>query len=587
MSKNTPHHANATPTRKRVVLYARVSTQEQTRGKYPSCQSQIEELTGFCAANGWEIFDSVKDEGVSAGSLHRQGLSQVRWLVETEQIDAVVCTWYDRMTRSRDFYVLDKEFKAHNVEFLTLHDPTDRNTASGRFLETMLVAAKTYEREQTAEKVRTKMRMRTEKGLWNGGLVPFGFRRDPQTQAILVDEALKPTLQRMFEIYVEERTDFAVRDWLKAHGIPAHSGRSEWNVSSIRDLLKNRRYIAEIEINAKNKGIVDLPESEAYQVVPAPHEPLVSRELFEMALAIRQERALQSPNRGGKGYGQGKGKGNTKNQCHRIYPLQGIMVCGDCECSMTPHYVYHKPNPQAGRQNASFIYHYVCTQRVRYRNIDHTNRILARVPEAWIIDQISQLVKLDGVLARALEIGWAKTDDSLQPAKDALALCNRSLEENQRKIEELVAAALQTDGALMELLKEKAGEVKAERERLHAEQRQLSEAIAPLSQRVDASEIQDVLSDFLQLAEAAQPQEVRRLMRLIVRRIVWRRSGEHTVQYWLPTRDTLPRTTRNMLVRNSSAAGRIPNTKLVGESQRVLLFFILLHLAGCFQMAHW
>ncbi len=77
---------------------------------------------------------------------------------------------YDRLMRTRDFYILDKEFTTHNVEFITLHDPTDRRTASRRFLETMLVAAKTYEREQTGEKVRTKMRMRAEKGLWNVAL---------------------------------------------------------------------------------------------------------------------------------------------------------------------------------------------------------------------------------------------------------------------------------------------------------------------------------------------------------------------------------------------------------------------------------
>ncbi|MDQ3813393.1 MAG: recombinase family protein [Armatimonadota bacterium] len=198
-----------------MALYARVSTKEQTEGKYPSCDSQIEELKAFCQTKGWEVYESIKDEGVSAGSLKRQGLTQLRWLVESGQIDGVICTWYDRLVRTRDFYVLDKEFTTHHVEFITLHDPTDRRTASGRFLETMLVAAKTYEREQTGEKVRTKMRMRAEKGMWNGGLIPFGFCVDTESQLYYPDPDKKNIVLQLFQTYVDTRSDFAVRDWLK------------------------------------------------------------------------------------------------------------------------------------------------------------------------------------------------------------------------------------------------------------------------------------------------------------------------------------------------------------------------------------
>jgi hypothetical protein len=56
-----------------------------------------------------------------------------------------------------------------------------------------------------------------------------------------------------------------------------------WQVSTIGDLLTNRRYIAQIEINRKNKGVEELRESDTYRVVPAPHEPLIPVELFERA----------------------------------------------------------------------------------------------------------------------------------------------------------------------------------------------------------------------------------------------------------------------------------------------------------------
>ena len=98
-----------------VAVYARVSTEEQTKGSYPSCQSQVEELVAVCQARGWEVKSIIKDEGFSAGSLKRPGLSELRCLVEPGEITGILCTWYDRLTRNRDFYVLDKEFQQHGV----------------------------------------------------------------------------------------------------------------------------------------------------------------------------------------------------------------------------------------------------------------------------------------------------------------------------------------------------------------------------------------------------------------------------------------------------------------------------------------
>ncbi len=74
----------------------------------------------------------------------------------------------------------------------------------------MLVAAKTYEREQTSEKVRFKMRMRAEKGMgerWPDSvwLCCSGCKSHYRT--------LKTVLNEMFLVYVETGTDFKVRDW--------------------------------------------------------------------------------------------------------------------------------------------------------------------------------------------------------------------------------------------------------------------------------------------------------------------------------------------------------------------------------------
>jgi len=47
---------------KRMALYARVSTEEQTKGNYPSCHSQLEELEDECRRQGWQNAFKITDE---------------------------------------------------------------------------------------------------------------------------------------------------------------------------------------------------------------------------------------------------------------------------------------------------------------------------------------------------------------------------------------------------------------------------------------------------------------------------------------------------------------------------------------------
>jgi site-specific DNA recombinase len=515
---------------KRMALYARVSTQEQTKGQYPSCTTQIEEMEAFCATRGWEVFERIKDEGHRAGTLKRPGLTYLRSLVETNQIDGVICTWYNRLIGSRDFYVLDKEFKNHNVQLITIHDPADRNSAAGRLMESMLVTIKTFENEQIGEKVRTKMRMRAEKGMWNGGLVPFGFRRDPQTHILSPDPEKAPLVQQMFRVYVEKQSDFAVRDWLRAHQIPSPNGQPVWRPASIRDLLSNRRYIAEIEINRRNKGLEEVPESEAYHIVPAPHDPIVSRELFDLAQGIRGEKALESPNRKGRPHGY------SQNKCNRVYPLQGRLVCGECGHAMTPYYVVHKPGKN--RRNESYIYYYICSaqQMTGPRHCGHSNRVLARVSESCILERIEDLVHSDGLLEQAFEMARIKCQGDLQPEQEELNLTRRALQENQAQIDKLFevigSGGVQTD--LLVILNEKATELRQERERLRAEQRRLTEAVRPLSYSFDPAPFRALLSDFSELSKEATPEELQRLLQVLLRRIEWMPDGSHQVEFYLP-----------------------------------------------------
>jgi len=530
--KTTKSKTNDAPrAAKKMVLYARVSTEEQTRGNYPSCDSQVEELEAECLKRGWDAYRVIKDQGFSAGSLKRPGLTEMRWLVQNGEVHGVMCTWYDRLTRSRDFYTLDTEFQTHSVEFVTLHDPADTRTAAGRFMESMIVAAKTYERDQTSEKVSIKMRLRQEKGLHQGGLVPFGFTCDSETKMLHPDPEQAGRVEQIFRTYVDTRSDFAVRDWLQAHSILSPRGEAVWRVSTLRDLLSNRRYIGEIEINRKNQGLEEVPEGQAYRIVAAPHGPLIPKELWEMAQSARKEKALESPNR------VGRPRSFSQTQCGRVYPLQGVLACGCCSHSMAPWYVHHKPGKH--RRKESFVNYYICAQTLKgWKNTDHKNLILAHRAESWILDRISDLVTSPEIVEGALEYAQRKCHSELEPERDRLALNRAALERNQAEVDQMLASITsgRASGALLEMLNERAYELKMEREGLKAEQRRLTQALQPLESRLDAGAFNEMFSQFSEVAQGADPEKLQKLLRLMIRRIEWMPDGTHSIEYFgLPT----------------------------------------------------
>jgi predicted site-specific integrase-resolvase len=60
---------------KRVVLYARVSTDEQARSGYSLAQ-QMEALREYAACEGYEVLEEVMDPGQSGASLARPGMAR-------------------------------------------------------------------------------------------------------------------------------------------------------------------------------------------------------------------------------------------------------------------------------------------------------------------------------------------------------------------------------------------------------------------------------------------------------------------------------------------------------------------------------
>ena len=78
----------------RAVIYARVSSSDQKS----DLERQIEYLTQYCTAKGYKIIDIISDVASGLKS-ERKGLKKLFNYVVNRQVDIVVITYKDRLTR--------------------------------------------------------------------------------------------------------------------------------------------------------------------------------------------------------------------------------------------------------------------------------------------------------------------------------------------------------------------------------------------------------------------------------------------------------------------------------------------------------
>src|SRR5215218_648764 len=137
--------------RRRAILYARVSTEEQARSGYSLAQ-QMEALKAYADREGYEVLEEVLDPGQSGASLERPGMDRVRDLVTAGGVSVVLAQDRDRFSREPAYtYLLKREFEEYGCKMRTLNDRGDESP-EGELTDGILDQLAKFERAKTAER---------------------------------------------------------------------------------------------------------------------------------------------------------------------------------------------------------------------------------------------------------------------------------------------------------------------------------------------------------------------------------------------------------------------------------------------------
>ncbi|MFZ5813785.1 MAG: recombinase family protein [Bacillota bacterium] len=279
----------------RAAIYLRVSSEDQARHGY-SLGEQEERCRQLAADLGAGQVVLYTDGGESGSRLDRPGLGALREALQAGLHDLVVVLDPDRLARNLYLQLaLHDEFRRLGValEFVNL-DWED--TPDGRLFLQMRGAIAEYEREKIRMRTYAGRRRKARQGgLPCGPVDAYGYRYDREAQQLRPDPGQAATVREIFRwaaygdpaLFPEGPPGPArIARALNQLGIPTARGTpAGWRANTVRQLLRNRRYIGELvtfRTTAERGRRRPAPESERI-TVPVP--PLVDPATFAQANA--------------------------------------------------------------------------------------------------------------------------------------------------------------------------------------------------------------------------------------------------------------------------------------------------------------
>ena len=373
---------------KKCAIYTRKSCEDGLELEYNSLDAQYDSAEAYIrsqASNGWRVIPKRYDDGgFSGGNVNRPALKALMRDIENGEVDVVVVYKIDRLSRSLgDFTDLSKIFERHNVSFVSVTQQIDTSNAAGRMMLNILMSFAQFEREMTSDRIRDKIYATRKKGLWSGGMIPFGYKT--VDKRLVPDPVTAPVVRHVFARYAESASAKLVASELQKKFGPRTFGSKKggdptWRMMHVYRILRNPVYKGELLHRATGEVFHGL------------HEPLVDVALWEDCRRILDESAGLQPS------------------AHRetVAILKGLVRCGHCGGAMAPVFTVK-------RKGLRYSY-YRCVSSTKVADSECPLRgVSGELLERQVVAQLGTIFKTPEFLRLAAE-GSGRTEDEVREA---------------------------------------------------------------------------------------------------------------------------------------------------------------------------
>lgn len=306
---------------KRCAIYTRKSVDEGLDAEFNTLEAQRKYCEAYIANQpGWQLLpERYDDGGYSGGNMNRPAMKRLLTDVDAGKIDVIVVYKVDRLSRSIvDFANLSAHLAEKGVSFVLVTQNVDTTTSMGRMQLNLLMTFAQFEREMSSDRIRDKVRLMRQRGMWTGGHSPYGYLA--QDRRLVINPAEAAVVRRIFDDYIRLGSPLTIACALNRESV-VYRKHCHWTAKTIQRILHNPIYVGKVT-----------HKSATYD---GEHAPIVTPKQWEQVQNTRGIRiplpAMEKPN--------------------QVPLLQGKLVCGSCG-----HTMYHELH-----QRDTHIYrYYVC-----------------------------------------------------------------------------------------------------------------------------------------------------------------------------------------------------------------------------------
>ncbi|MCS1398740.1 recombinase family protein [Lysinibacillus sp. PB211] len=495
--------------RRRIAIYARVSTTEQAEEGY-SIDEQIRVLKEYCEDNGYFVFEEYIDRGISGKNITgRPAVQRMLQDAEQKKLDVVLVWKMNRLARKMvDLMNIVELLNSKNIAFRSHTERYETETPTGKLQFQMMAAIAEYERNNIAENVKMGMIARAKEGKWNGGQVlgydivqiPDANKKRKNTQ-LVINEKEAEIVQYIFNMYTSGHGYKAIANHINKKGFLTKKGKT-FSLNAIKTIVTNPVYTGYIRYNVRR----DWNEKRRNNINPDPviqkadHSPIITEEMWSIAKGIFERRS-GLPNRVHDGE----------------FPLTGIMRCPICDAGM----VIGRTTNTLKDGTKKVLEYYVCgAWKNKGTLVCRSNGVRTDKADAYVFSKLQTLMQSDKLIQELVNNVNQRNEKLFAPIQKEHAFYQKQMQELEHKrgktfdayTEELIPKSLYIEKA--NALDKQIAELN---ERMKPLNRQMQgnsgETIAPEA-------IRKILKDFSKAFEQALTREQRkRLLHLIINKI--------------------------------------------------------------------
>ena len=326
---------------RKTALYCRLSQDDGIEGDSNSIQNQKAILQKFAEDHHFPSPCFYVDDGFSGGTFQRPAFQKMISDMENGEIGIIVTKDLSRLGRNQlhtGLYI-EERFPMFGVRYIAINDNVDTDSSESNDLMPFKNLFNEWFIRDTSRKIRA-VQAKAERGERLGTRTPYGYRKDPDTKKLIVDEDAAAIVRRIFamcaggsgpsqiaRILKKEQiltpTMYAYTRYGITHTCLDTAHPYNWSDSAIANLLENEIYLGNT-INMKHssrsykdKRRIEHPREECL-VFENTHPAIITREVWDVVQRVRKNKRRL-----------------TKMEEQSKY--SGLVFCADCGSNMVLH----------------------------------------------------------------------------------------------------------------------------------------------------------------------------------------------------------------------------------------------------------